>query len=226
MLGPVTCAACGAKVREDRVRCLRCGAPLVAAKPAEPWRLPVSPRAAGILAGVLGLAGFAVVLTGGSSADQPAPAPAATVAAAAPAAAAAPRAVVTQPAVPVGRAEPVAAALGRKREGIAAYNRGDANAAIAEFGSALAEHPDDPEALNNLGQVLVKAGRASESIEHFDRAIQLSPGAWAYHFNRARAYAVMQQWPRAVAGYRNAARLFPEDYARSEERRVGKECRL
>jgi tetratricopeptide (TPR) repeat protein len=209
VLGPVTCAACGAKVREDRVRCLRCGQALVAAQPAQPWRLPVSPTIAGIVVGCLGLGGLAVVFTGGPSADQPAPV-AATAVAAAPAA---PRPVVTRSDAPVAKPEPVAIALGEKREGIAAYNRGDVSAAVDEFSSALEAHPEDPEALNNLGQALVRAGRAGESIVHFDRAIELSSDVWAYHFNRARAYAVMQQWPRAIAGYRDAAQLFPEDYA-------------
>ena len=40
----------------------------------------------------------------------------------------------------------------------------------------------------------------------------MSPETWALHFNRARAYGILQQWPQAVTGYREAARLFPDDY--------------
>ena len=215
-LGPVTCAACGAKVREDRVRCVRCGQPLVAAKPpqpSEPLRLPISPRTAAIIVGCVGLGWLGVMFTGGWNANQNQP-----VAATAAPPAAAPAPAVARPSVPSSprepaAADPVAVALDSKREGVSAYNRGDVAVAIDGFTRAVEAHPDDAEALNNLGQVLVKAGRAAEAIRHFDRAVELSPDGWAYHFNRARAYAVMQQWPRAIAGYRDAARLFPGDYA-------------
>ena len=33
------------------------------------------------------------------------------------------------------------------------------------------------------------------------------------HFNRARAYAELKDWQQAIAGYTEAARLFPHDYA-------------
>ena len=214
MLGPVTCAACGAKVREDRLRCVRCGQPLVAAKPAEPsepLRLPVAPRVAVIVVACLALGWLAVLFAGGWNGNQPV-ASTRVAPATAPQAAVA-RASVPESATPLTATDPLAVALDRKREGVSAYNRGDIAAAVDGFTHAVEAHPDDPEALNNLGQVLARAGRASEAIRHFDRAVELKPDAWAYHFNRARAYAAMQQWPRAIAGYRDAARLFPEDYA-------------
>ena len=46
-----------------------------------------------------------------------------------------------------------------------------------------------------------------------DRAIQLIPTRWAYHFNRARALGVLESWPEAVSGYRSAQQLYPDDYA-------------
>jgi tetratricopeptide (TPR) repeat protein len=96
---------------------------------------------------------------------------------------------------------------------VAAYRNGDVPASIEQLTAAVEGNPTDAEALNNLGQVLVRAARASEAIPYFDRAIEQSPRVWAYHFNRARAYAVLQSWSRAIDGYRDAAGLFPSDYA-------------
>jgi tetratricopeptide (TPR) repeat protein len=98
------------------------------------------------------------------------------------------------------------------RHGVAAYAKGDLPGSLEQFQAAVDADPSNPEALNNLGQLLVRTGRPRDAIPHFDRAIQLSSDAWAYHFNRARAYALLEQWSAAVAGYREAQRLFPDDY--------------
>jgi hypothetical protein len=56
--GPVTCAACGAKVRDDRTQCLRCGAALgVAARGTKR-----TPAALIAMAAILVVAGLAVML--------------------------------------------------------------------------------------------------------------------------------------------------------------------
>ncbi len=85
--------------------------------------------------------------------------------------------------------------------------------AVESFERAVDANPEDPDALNNLAQVLVRTGRARDALPHLDRAIALEPNIWAYHFNRARAYGELQQWSRAAAGYRDALALFPDDYA-------------
>ena len=104
------------------------------------------------------------------------------------------------------------AAIDSNRPGVAAYNAGDLPGAVEHFAAAVAANPGNPDALNNLGQVLVRSGRAREAIGHFDAAIAIAPATWAYHFNRARAFAQAQEWGPAIAGYRDAARLFPGDY--------------
>ena len=124
---------------------------------------------------------------------------------------------------PAGASEPVrsvemapeagVAAIDASRVALAAYNSGDVAGSVEQFMTAVEANPDNAEALNNLGQVLVRTGRASEAIPYFDRALQISGDTWSYHFNRARAFGEMQLWPRAIAGYRDAARLFPDDYA-------------
>jgi len=98
------------------------------------------------------------------------------------------------------------------RSGVAAYNSGDLATATAKLTEAVHNDPDDAVALDNLGQVLVRAGKAREAIQYFDRAIALSQGEWKYRFNRARAFAELQEWSLAIAGYQDAVRLFPSDY--------------
>ena len=106
-----------------------------------------------------------------------------------------------------------ATAIDSSRGGLAAYAQGNLAGAITQFTAAVEANPSDSEALNNLGQALVRAGRARDAVPYFDRAIAADTGTWTYHFNRARAYGELQDWGRAIGGYRDATRLFPEDYA-------------
>jgi tetratricopeptide (TPR) repeat protein len=107
---------------------------------------------------------------------------------------------------------PVFAGAEASREGIAAYNNGDMAAAVTQFTAAVERDPNNADTLNNLGQVLVRTGRAREAIPYFDRAIAIADKVWSYQFNRARAYGELKEWRQAVAGYTDAARLFPDDY--------------
>jgi tetratricopeptide (TPR) repeat protein len=119
--------------------------------------------------------------------------------------------VAPQPA-PTYQPAPMFAAGEDSREGIAAYNTGNVSAAVEQFTSAVENDPNNAAALNNLGQVLVRSGRAREAIPYFDRAIAIADGVWSYHFNRARAYGELKEWRQAIAGYQESARLFPDDY--------------
>ena len=210
MPNAVICAACGAKVREDRVQCLRCGEPLVAASPA-PAAAPRPWRPAGLVAAGIVLSGVAVVVAGRAGDSNDADATAAVADAAAPPAARplprpAPSGVEMIP-------EAGVAAIDASRVALAAYNSGDIAGSVERFTEAVEANPEDAAALNNLGQVLVRSGRAAEALPYFDRAIAVSSGTWSYHFNRARAHGELRSWPQAIAGYRAAAALFPDDYA-------------
>lgn len=99
-----------------------------------------------------------------------------------------------------------------QRSAVAAYNSGDIAAAQAKLTEAVLNDPNDARALDHLGQVLVRAGKARDAIQYFDRAIALVPDEWKYRFNRARALSELQDWSRAIGGYQDAVRLFPGDY--------------
>jgi len=99
------------------------------------------------------------------------------------------------------------------RAGGASFASGDFESARAAYEQALAKHPDDPAALNNLGQALMRLERVDEAIVHFERAVDLAPKTWAYRFNLAAAEAKRGRWDRAVDHYAEAVRAFPDDYA-------------
>jgi tetratricopeptide (TPR) repeat protein len=104
-------------------------------------------------------------------------------------------------------------AVDSKRSAAAAYAAGDYATALTALEAAVAASPQDAEARNNLGQLLVHQGRSAEALPHFDEAVRLDATRWQYRFNRARAYGTLDRWPQAVAEYQAAAALFPDDHA-------------
>jgi len=210
VLGPVTCGACGAKVREDRARCLRCGAPLGA--PVAETNRTLSTRAIAMVAAVIALGGIVMLVSSRPAGLAPGVAEAAAtppvdIPAVAPGSPGRALGVSNQNVI-----DPAVRSMDASRSGFAAYHRGDVAGSIGQFTAAVEADPGNADALNNLGQALVRAGRTREAIPYFDRAIAAADGVWAYHFNRARAYSELKEWAPAVAGYRSAARLFPQDY--------------
>jgi tetratricopeptide (TPR) repeat protein len=105
------------------------------------------------------------------------------------------------------------AAVDSRREAQAAYAAGDFAKALTALERAVATAPNDPDARNNLGQLLVRQGRARDALPHFDEAVRLVGNRWDYRFNRARAYGLVDRWSDAVVEYRTASQLFPEDHA-------------
>ena len=104
-------------------------------------------------------------------------------------------------------------AIDAKRAGSVAYSTGDFVTALGQMEAAVAAAPADADARNNLGQLLVRNGRALDALPHFDEAVRLDGDKWDYRFNRARAFGLLDRWNEAVAEYRIAAQLFPDDHA-------------
>lgn len=212
MTQQVTCPACGARMRADRGRCLRCEAPLTGLAAAVPddSRIALSARHwVAVGGGLVAIAAIGVSLVTVRSRSASPSATAVNRFASGPGApAAASRAAVPVPAAP----EP-ATALDAIRLAGAALSSGDLLAAKARYQQVLDTDANNPEALNGLGLVLERQGQLADAHELFARAAALSPGTWSYAFNGAHAAAGLQQWDDAVAGYREAARLFPGDYA-------------
>ena len=202
-------------MKAGRRACLRCGEALVPAADAPPpspsafsrftsrWRGPL--LAAGIVVPLLGVLATMAMQT--QELSQP-PGPGAPVANAATTSVA--PAVTPPPSSSIPASEP--AFLDAARGGTSAYARGDFGAAIARYQEAIEKNPNNLDALNNLGQTLVRTGRAAEAIPYFERAIALNLTNWGPRFNLAHAYADLQDWPKAVAAYRVALQVLPDDY--------------
>lgn len=217
MAEAVVCAACGAKIKEGRQQCLRCGEKLVANAPAAP---PDSRNFAEKYRGPLTLGATAVsilVVLVVASRQAPPEAPANVVQASG-SVASVPRsnANAISPAVstsaPVQTSFEPATSLDSARAGAASYAQGDFEGALAQLEKAVQKTPDDGRALNNLGQALVRLGRAKEALPHFVRATELQPSEWAPRFNLGHAYGALGDWGHAIPEYQKAAELFPDDY--------------
>ena len=176
------CQACGIKVRGKREKCPRCSGPLTA--PPVPVRPPSARERKMALIAVVALVGAV-----GIGVLWPRPAEPHDIAVPAP---------NREPAIrgPQGRSpsaipRPEASFeppfLTPKSAGTMAYDRNDLGRALVEYQKAVEENPDDAESLSNLGQVLVRQGKAAEAIPLLERAVKLLPQRWAYHFNLARA---------------------------------------
>ena len=204
----ITCEGCGAKFSEKRLRCPRCRRVITTIDPiaaADSSRRLL--RASGAVVGVFLLAVGALWFTGEK-------APAARAAASAPATTARPGAASRSTAGAPAKIDHVPGAAFLEPSGAAtvAYGAGDFQTSLARFQEAVSRNPNDAESLSNLGQVLVKLGRAEEALAPLLRATTLNPERWAYRFNYARALGVLGRWTEAVESYGQAQRLFPDDY--------------
>ena len=85
--------------------------------------------------------------------------------------------------------------------------KGQYDAAIAEWGSAMAINPDEPKAHNNLGVVLVEKGETGAAAAEFRKAVALRPGYAEAHYNLGGALARQGKLEDAVAQFRKAAAL-------------------
>ncbi|MBL0160864.1 MAG: tetratricopeptide repeat protein [Bryobacterales bacterium] len=83
-------------------------------------------------------------------------------------------------------------------------SRGNVDAAHGHLSAALQRHPDEPTVLSNLGEVLLRQGKAEEAATAFQKALALDPDGRDPGANRARAIlqgmnVVLQEMSR-VAG--------------------------
>ncbi len=201
------CAGCGAKNRSDWRTCLRCRRDL--REPALASGAPGASRR-GWLGAAAGAAAVAVVATtlslrtpGVVSTEPPSRPPVASD-----------EAVFERPRATAPPVEVVLTPVTREdfaRAGETAYAQGQMSVALSAFESAVAAFPNDPEARNNLGQLLVRVGRVSDALPHLLAATAADPEKWTFRFNLARARGMGGDWAGAVADYQAAAGIFPND---------------
>jgi Ca-activated chloride channel family protein len=97
-------------------------------------------------------------------------------------------------------------------KGLKAYESGDAAQALAAFERARAARPDSPLTRFNEAVAQVKAGKAPEAIEAFTSlSREKNDLGFESHYNLGNALLGAKQLPAAVAAYRDALRLRPDD---------------
>ena len=87
--------------------------------------------------------------------------------------------------------------------------RGQADAAIANYRKALERNPGFVEAHNNLGAALMGRGEIDAAVAHYEKALELKPGYAEAHNNLGLALAARGRFDAAVAHYEKALELKP-----------------
>lgn len=72
--------------------------------------------------------------------------------------------------------------------GVSAFNRRDFDQAEKHFAAYVAEHPDDADGWNNLGETMLQLGRVEEALVDLQTAVKLAPASHDFWFNLGVAY--------------------------------------
>ena len=92
------------------------------------------------------------------------------------------------------------------------YNSAQMPDKAAEAARKMIElNPNDPDALFNLGFMLVQMQRYEEAIEILDRVIELNPSMEYAHLNKGFSFYSLGQYSKAIEAYSATVELFPEN---------------
>src|SRR5947209_19274469 len=97
--------------------------------------------------------------------------------------------------------------------------------ALREYRRALELNPNDGNTHQWLGLTLSWMGRQDEAIAELKRAVELEPLNLKYNSNLAQVYRDARRYDLALEHHQRTVEIDPNFASRSEERRVGKECR-
>jgi tetratricopeptide (TPR) repeat protein len=81
--------------------------------------------------------------------------------------------------------------------------------AVSLWGDTIAKRPENERAHNHLGNALDSAGRTSEALASYDKALQLKPDYAMAYYNKAESLLKMGQAPAAVELFDQALRITP-----------------
>src|ERR1035438_2381297 len=116
------------------------------------------------------------------------------------------------------------------QRGLTALKENRLEDALRDLSAAEHEHPDDARVRNFRGILLVRMGKNAEAAAKYQESIRLDPLLEDAHRNLGFLRWTEHQPELARDALERAVKLSPQDsfahyYLRSEERRVGKECR-
>jgi Flp pilus assembly protein TadD len=89
----------------------------------------------------------------------------------------------------------------------------DDAASLGSFRTAIDRDPQNAAALYGAGSTLLRLRRPYEALPPLKQAVALHGNNGAYVFTYGYAAAMAEQWPDAVAAFRQARTLLPEDPA-------------
>jgi tetratricopeptide (TPR) repeat protein len=99
--------------------------------------------------------------------------------------------------------------IGYNNLGLALFQRGKIDDAIAHFQKALEINPNFATAHNNLGSALGQKGQVDEAMIQFQRAFALDPAYGNAHYNLGYAFFQKGRFDEAIAQYQKALSLEP-----------------
>jgi lipoprotein NlpI len=109
-----------------------------------------------------------------------------------------------------GRESPLNLAVAYYSRGLAYYDKGDDDRAIAEFNEAIRLDPKFAYAYSSRGLAYDHKGNLDRADPDYNEAIRLDPKYAQAYFNRGNAYYQKGDDDRAIADYSEAIRLDPK----------------
>lgn len=100
---------------------------------------------------------------------------------------------------------------GTLTEAVRLHRAGQIDKAALLYRKALTADPGNPDALHLLGMVALQQGRAREAADLIAKAIARHNRNASYHFHHALALQTLQDLDGAVAGYKKALALDPDN---------------
>ncbi len=125
--------------------------------------------------------------------------------------AASPQATDT-PIPPTPKPSPTPSASDHVDQGMAYYEQGELDKAIAEFQAALELEPDASDAYRNLGTAYGKQGEWEKALAAYEQAVDIDPNFGKAYGDMVGAYASLGKLEEAIAAGEKAVEMVP-DYA-------------
>jgi tetratricopeptide (TPR) repeat protein len=101
-------------------------------------------------------------------------------------------------------------------QGVANYNSGDYEQAIADYSKAIELDPDDATAYSNRGSAYKESGDLEQAIADYNKAIELDPDDGTVYNNRGNAYVDIGELEDAIADFEWYLEVAPNVLERTE----------
>ena len=101
--------------------------------------------------------------------------------------------------------------LGHCNLGLALFQQGQVDDAIAQYQKAVEIYPNYVAAHYNLGNALLQKGQLDTALAQYEKAVEIDPNDAAAHINLGNAFFQKQQLDEAVAQFEKAVEINPND---------------